>query len=437
MSPVGAGMSFNIDEWKNKLVEELQGWQMRIVVSGYEGAFYFFAAAALIPVVRAFQSGDKSSAVVFETLLDDTVGTHLLTNLIPSFGKKTCVEIAQILQTEAGQTPGMKAEMDALLIKLDVLQQAEMVLPRKQGYWFKEIVRQEGAKLNTLDRMQFCHVPAGKFIMGNGKGELDLPDYWIGRYLVTGAQYACFVEAGGYENPLYWTEAQEVGVWQDGSVKGRWDRKPRQGPQNYDSPLNSMSHLVVGITWYEMVAFTRWLDEMWQSKGILSPSWQVGLPSEAEWEKAARGGLAIPPKAIIQVANELGQVKDWQVESSEQEIVPLAVSQPQKGKQDISDVSGTDNTSALENYLEANSPYGMMETEGVVWEWTRSIWRDLPYQLNDGREDLKNGEDRVLRGGALYENEKYTGCAYREGGNPSYWYFYVGFRIAIFPALYK
>jgi formylglycine-generating enzyme required for sulfatase activity len=90
-----------------------------------------------------------------------------------------------------------------------------------------------------------------------------------------------------------------------------------------------------------------------------------------------------------------------------------------------------DAPSALENYQKTNSPYGVMEMNGEVWEWTRSIWKDYPYLPNDGREDLKSEADRVLRGGALYEDGGYQGCMYRKGGCPAYWYFYVGFRVVL------
>ena len=240
-------MDFDINQWKKEIAEILPGWQESIIVTGYDTAYYLLTAKALIPVVQAFQRGDNQAGVTLASLLDGTRETSLLMNLVSHLADKTVFEIAQILQTEAEKTPSIKKEMDVLLRDLGVLQQAEQVLPEKQKHWFKEIIQQEQAILNTLDRMQFCHIPAGKFMMGDEQDVLDLPSYWIGRYLVTNAQYAGFVEAGGYDNPLYWEEARAAGVWQDGRVTGRWDKKPRQKPRKYASPVNSVRHLLVGV----------------------------------------------------------------------------------------------------------------------------------------------------------------------------------------------
>jgi hypothetical protein len=130
---------------------------------------------ALIPVVRAFQRNDKEAVYTLALLLGDTGDPGLLTNLVSRLVDKSTVEIAQILQTEAVKLPGVKTEIDVLLRDLEVIQQASQILPEKQKHWFRQIVRREQAILNTLDEMQVCHIPSGKFIMGAEKGELDLP----------------------------------------------------------------------------------------------------------------------------------------------------------------------------------------------------------------------------------------------------------------------
>jgi formylglycine-generating enzyme required for sulfatase activity len=118
--------------------------------------------------------------------------------------------------------------------------------------------------------------------------------------------------------------------------------------------------------------------------------------------------------------------------SNEQEVTSLISTGGKEGDRGAG--FEMDSTSALEKYLKTDSPYGVMELNGEVWEWTRSIWKDYPYQSSDGREDFKRGENRILLGGALYdENGEYQDCMYREEGPPDYWYLYVGFRVVLFP----
>ena len=115
-------------------------------------------------------------------------------------------------------------------------------------------------------------VSPGPFLMGSDRQkdpqarddelpqhEVTLPGYWIGRYPVTNAQYLFFVEATRHQAPKYW--------------------KGNHLPRGFES------HPVVCVNWHDALTYCRWLSE---KTGI-----PVRLPSEAEWEKAARGGL--PP----------------------------------------------------------------------------------------------------------------------------------------------
>ena len=142
-------MGFNLDQWKKEIAVKLPGWQEGIIVSGYDTAYYFLAAVALIPVVRAFQRNDNQAVYTLALLLSDTGDPGLLTNLVSRFVDKSTVEIAQILQTEAVKLPGVKIEIDVLLRDLEVIQQASQVLPEKQKHWFRQIVRREQAILNN------------------------------------------------------------------------------------------------------------------------------------------------------------------------------------------------------------------------------------------------------------------------------------------------
>jgi hypothetical protein len=141
-----------------------------------------------------------------------------------------------------------------------------------------------------LPDIAWCEVPAGGFIMGSDKEKdpqayddelpqrpVTLPFYRISRYPITNAQYAVFGDADGYRHRRYWTEAG----W-------RWKRA-RLGPGTYGGAFDLPTHPVVGVSWYEAVAFCRWLTERLRDTGDLDAGDEVRLPTEAEWEKAARG----------------------------------------------------------------------------------------------------------------------------------------------------
>ena len=85
--------------------------------------------------------------------------------------------------------------------------------------------------------------------------------YWMGRYPVTNAQYMLFVEAGGYLEGRYWKEARSNDFWSTAGFKGEWDETPRIAPVRFSEPFGLSNHTVVGVSWYEAVAFCRWLTD--------------------------------------------------------------------------------------------------------------------------------------------------------------------------------
>jgi len=311
--------------------------------------------------------------------------------------------------------------------------------------------------VTTLEAMEFCLVPSGSFRMGSQKKddpdtqdnekphEVKLPDYWISLFPVTNAQFNVFVNAGGYGVRKYWKEAQDAKVWQSGKVKGYFDKEPRERPMQFGEPFGLLNHPVVGITWYEALAFTRWLTEIWQQQGFLPKDWKVLLPSEAEWEKAARGGLKLPENPVVIRINNIVGVEG---------LPPLRDNPrsyriyPWEGgfdpdKANIGE-TGIGSTSAVGCFPGGASPYGVLDMSGNVWEWTRSLWGKkwekpdfkYPYNPKDGRENLDAPNDiwRVLRGGAFNLNRNRARCASRYGDNPDSRHDGRGFRVVVSPA---
>jgi len=220
---------------------------------------------------------------------------------------------------------------------------------------------------------------------------VHLPDYAIGKYPVTNAEFARFVEDGGYRNSQLWTTGGWA--WREEET---WTHPVDWGKSGCDDP----SQPVMGVCWYEAMAYCNWL--------AARTGKPYRLPSEAEWEKAARGtdGRQWP------WGNRWDPHKCNSRESGHGRPTPVGQYSP-----------------------DGDSPYGVADMAGNVCQWTRSLYERYPYDPSDGRENLEAGRDvgRVLRGGDFCLEDWGVRCAFRHGENPDAWDWYGGFRIVASP----
>jgi formylglycine-generating enzyme required for sulfatase activity len=256
----------------------------------------------------------------------------------------------------------------------------------------------------TCEQMAFCHVAAGDFLMGDKKEKTPMPqEYWMGKTPVTNAQFAQFVAARGYQNPDYWQEAIKEKYWSKDGFKGRYDNTPRISPADYGEPFNLPNHPVVGVSWYEARAFTRWLSEQlalgraegWSvnngqdafRKYLHASKLRAGLPTEEQWEKAARGTD--------------GRKYPWGENAD-------------PNRANYAD-TGIGATSALGCFPGGESPYGILDASGNVWEWVAEPGR--------------------LRGGSFSNSVGSLRCAYRSQCDPDLRGWNLGFRVMVSPLL--
>lgn len=236
-----------------------------------------------------------------------------------------------------------------------------------------------------LGDMERILIPAGEFTMGSDKGrdnekpphKVYLDAFYIGKYPITNAQYKRFVEATGREYPEHWLRAG------GGSIRAGKEHNP-----------------VFFVMWYDVIAYCQWLSD---ETGRV-----VRLPTEAEWEKAARGtdGREYP------WGNEFDASKCNNRENNLRITTPVGQYSPQ-----------------------GDSPYGVADMAGNVWEWTSSLFgKDYPYNHDDGREDLESEGSRVSRGGASFASPRVVRCAYRRWDSPDYPSQNIGFRVVVSPS---
>jgi len=252
------------------------------------------------------------------------------------------------------------------------------------------------ARASALLGCPLVLVPAGPFLMGSNVSapyspdrfehplhSVTLPAYAIGRFPVTNAEYARFIAAGGYDTPAWWSdygwEVKESGniYWEDPRRRPpAWTGPANWGLAGWDAPDQPVS----GVSWYEAEAYCRWLSIQ---SGLV-----VALPSEGEWEKAARGtdGRRFP----------------WGDQEPTADLCTFGL-------------SWTDDRPAAvgKHSPQGDSPYGCADMVGNVTEWTCSRFSPYPFKP----EPRVTTMTVVSRGASWCFNAGSMHCANRFGHN--------------------
>jgi formylglycine-generating enzyme required for sulfatase activity len=275
-----------------------------------------------------------------------------------------------------------------------------------------------GLRPDGLPDVAWHEVPAGTFHIGGdrkvergawaGATVMLRHSYWLARYPVTCAQYRPFVEGGGYHERRFWTEAG----WE-------W-KQDRTAPNYWSQPTWTIdNHPVVGLTWYEAVAYTRWFDEQARGKPDLLPAplaalacsttaLLIRLPTDAEWEKAARhpDGRAYPwgPEYEPGRANVREQQED-------------GIRQP----------CALQRTTAVGLFPQGVSAVGLHDMAGNVFDWCLSVFSKV--YRHPENNDPEGTTERMTRGGSWLRGISAARCAYREPVEPDTVYDDQGFRL--------
>ena len=284
----------------------------------------------------------------------DSRGRYNCVMLLREIGGAEAIEALE----EAYKNPDPKiatAAHDAL-VQLGALEEEKAAAPTVGAESF----------VNEIDATELIRIPAGEFTMGTDRERerpqrpVYLDEYYMAKHPVTNAQYARFIKATGHERPRYW----------------------------HSKRYNKPNQPVVTVTWDDAKAYCEWAG--------------LRLPTEAEWEKAARGTDG----------------PEW----------PWGNEKPDEKRCNFGDNVGT--TSEIGSFPDGASPYGCMDMAGNVWEWCED-WYD-EYRA----EDLRNptgptkGNSKVLRGGAYYFDPDSARCASRGRGGPDVGTGDFGFRCA-------
>ena len=261
-----------------------------------------------------------------------------------------------------------------------------------------DIIAQWVAKGETASTVEGAvglthRVPAGSFMMGSRfnlretpRREVYVDEFEIGHTPVTVIQYAAFLD-GGAANAKFWSE--QGWAWRMGTEPG-WGRRDRTQPDDWDRQKLNFQHPVTGLTFYEAEAYCHWLSA--------NQNRLVRLPTEVEWEKAARGEDSRPWPWGEEFEPGIANTFEHNVST----VFPVG------------------------SFPRDVSPYGAVDMGGNVQEWTASEYRAAPDEAFPSYKDL-----RVARGGSWNDTAYGARTSYKHVYPEGYFYPFLGFRVVV------
>jgi gamma-glutamyl hercynylcysteine S-oxide synthase len=254
-------------------------------------------------------------------------------------------------------------------------------------------------------------VPAGEFVQGTSTEPwaldnerpahaVTLPAYWIDAHPVTNAEYTAFVEAGGYTDPRWWSTVGWSHVLEEGLVAPRfWARD--SGGTWYRRRFGVVEPVpaaepVVHVSFHEALAYATWAGKR--------------LPTEAEWEKAARWDPATGRSRRFPWGDEDPTPEHANLGQRHLQPAPVGA------------------------YPAGASPMGVHQLVGDVWEWLASGWEPYPgfeaFPYKEYSEVFFGGDYRTLRGGSFGTDADVARATFRNWDLPVRRQIFAGFRCA-------
>ena len=384
-----------VDGLITAVLDELYGVETSKPLPTEEGSV---SAQPLSPPGRGL--GERGTQINLPSLADQALAIGLLEGIVRDLApflyepndsryRQTFIEVMRIFEPEPSKS-----------------------VPVKLRIATAEALGRAGDPRLADDKLNWVELPAGRFLMGAQKHDKNLPNYdpvtygdespphWVevdafkmGRYPVTVQEYAVFIEDEGYTEAAWWMP----------EYFGRW-----QEPADWQQQLEHQNRPVVGVSWVESMAYCAWLSERCRRLGRLKPGEAIRLPTEAEWEWAARGSTA--------------------------RRLPWGDDEPTAER--LNYKSNVGSPTPVGVYPVGATPEGVLDLAGNVWEWCADGYVGAYYRACESLGTVKNpigpdtGAGRVLRGGSWYYDAGGCRSAYRNSGQPDNRIGNIGFRCA-------